>query len=156
VVASFCKTFHNTGWRVGYCCAPKALMELFMQVHQFSVFCVHHPTQKGIADYMQEPKHYLGLSEFYQRKRDLFLSLIKDSKFKFIPSKGTYFQVLDYSAITQEYDVDFAKKLTVDYGLASIPLSVFNHNNIDNKVLRFCFAKKDSTLKQAAEILNSI
>ena len=156
IVASFCKTFHNTGWRIGYCCAPKELMKLFMQVHQFSVFCVHHPTQKGIADYMQEPEHYLRLSTFYQRKRDLFLNLIKESKFKFKPSKGTYFQVLDYSEITQEYDVDLAKRLTVEYGLASIPLSVFNHNNIDNKVLRFCFAKKDDTLKQAAKILNRI
>jgi methionine aminotransferase len=156
IVASFCKTFHNTGWRIGYCCAPKELMKLFMQVHQFSVFCVHHPTQKGIADYMQEPEHYLRLSTFYQRKRDLFLNLIKDTKFKFKPSKGTYFQVLDYSEITQEYDVDFAKRLTVEYGLASIPLSVFNHNNIDDKVLRFCFAKKDDTLKQAAKILNRI
>ncbi|PWH83611.1 methionine aminotransferase [Algibacter marinivivus] len=156
VVASFCKTFHNTGWRIGYCCAPKALMELFIQVHQFSVFCVHHPTQKGIADYMQEPKHYLELSAFYQKKRDLFLSLIKNSRFNFTPSKGTYFQVLDYSNITQEYDVDFARRLTIDFGLASIPLSVFNENNLDNKVLRFCFAKKDDTLKRAAEILNQI
>lgn len=156
VVASFCKTFHNTGWRVGYCCAPKELMELFMQVHQFNVFCIHHPTQKGIADYMQEPKHYLELPDFYQRKRDLFLSLIKDSRFKFKPSKGTYFQVLDYSEITQEYDVDFAKRLTIESGIASIPLSVFNDNNLDNKVLRFCFAKKDDTLKRAADILNTI
>jgi methionine aminotransferase len=156
VVGSFCKTFHNTGWRIGYCCAPKALMELFMQVHQFSVFCVHHPTQKGIADYMREPAHYLGLSEFYKKKRDLFLSLIKNSRFKFKPSKGTYFQVLDYSGITQEYDLHFAKRLTVESRLASIPLSVFNENNLDNKVLRFCFAKKDDTLKRAAEILNSI
>ena len=156
VVASFCKTFHNTGWRVGYCCAPKALMTLFMQVHQFNVFCVHHPTQKGIADYMQNPEHYLKLSAFYQKKRDLFLNLIEDSRFTFTPSKGTYFQVLDYSKITQEYDVDFAKKLTIKFGLASIPLSVFNENNLDNKVLRFCFAKKDDTLKKAAEILNRI
>lgn len=156
VVASFCKTFHNTGWRIGYCCAPKELMKLFMQVHQFSVFCVHHPTQKGIADYMQEPKHYLELSVFYQQKRDLFLSLIKESKFTFTPSKGTYFQVLDYSKITDEYDVNFAKRLTIESGLASIPLSVFNENNLDNKVLRFCFAKKDETLIKAAEILNRI
>ncbi|MDG1731192.1 MAG: methionine aminotransferase [Algibacter sp.] len=156
VVASFCKTFHNTGWRIGYCCAPKALMELFRQVHQFSVFCVHHPTQKGIADYMQEPKHYLGLSAFYQKKRDLFLSLIQDSRFTFLPSKGTYFQVLDYTKITDEYDVDFAKRLTKESGLASIPLSVFNENNLDNKVLRFCFAKTDDTLKRAADILNHI
>ena len=156
VVASFCKTFHNTGWRIGYCCAPKELMEEFIKVHQFNVFCVHHPTQKGIADYMQEPKHYLELSGFYQQKRDLFLNLIKDSRFKFKPSKGTYFQVLDYSEITQEYDVDLAKRLTIEKGIASIPLSVFNTKNLDNKVLRFCIAKKDDTLKKAAEILNSI
>lgn len=156
VVASFCKTFHNTGWRIGYCCAPKELMQEFLKVHQFTVFCIHHPTQKGIADYMQEPKHYLELSDFYQKKRDLFLNLIKDSKFKFTASKGTYFQVLDYSGITQEYDVDFAKRLTTEWGIASIPLSVFNSNNLDNKVLRFCFAKTDDTLKQAADILNRI
>ncbi|MDO5972375.1 methionine aminotransferase [Flavivirga aquimarina] len=156
VVASFCKTFHNTGWRIGYCCAPKELMEAFMKVHQFHVFCIHHPTQKGIADYMQEPANYLGLPAFYQQKRDLFLDLIKDSRFKFTPSKGTYFQVLDYSEITQEYDVDFAKRLTIDSGIASIPLSVFNSDNLDNNVLRFCFAKTDDTLRKAAEILNSI
>jgi methionine aminotransferase len=86
----------------------------------------------------------------------LFLNLIKDSRFKFIPSKGTYFQVLEYSEITQDYDVDFAKRLTAEFGVASIPLSVFNDNNIDNKVLRFCFAKKDDTLKKAADILNKI
>lgn len=156
VVASFCKTFHNTGWRIGYCCAPKELMAEFLKVHQFSVFCIHHPTQKGIADYMQEPKHYLELSDFYQKKRDLFLDLIKDSRFKFTPSKGTYFQILGYSEITQEYDVDFAKRLTVASKIASIPLSVFNLNNADYKVLRFCFAKKEDTLKRAADILNRI
>ncbi|TNJ44221.1 aminotransferase class I/II-fold pyridoxal phosphate-dependent enzyme [Tamlana fucoidanivorans] len=153
LVASFCKTFHNTGWRIGYCCAPKTLMELFMQVHQFNVFCVHHPTQKGIADYMQEPEHYLGLSAFYQRKRDLFLSLIKESRFTYVPTKGTYFQVLNYSAITDEYDVDYAKRLTVESGIASIPLSVFNTNNLDYKALRFCFAKSEDSLKRAADIL---
>ncbi|WP_308991443.1 methionine aminotransferase [Mariniflexile litorale] len=156
VVGSFCKTFHNTGWRIGYCCAPKELIQEFIKVHQFNVFCIHHPTQKGIADYMQEPKHYLELSDFYQKKRNLFLHLIKDSRFKFTPSTGTYFQVLDYSEITQEYDVDFAKLLTMEYGVASIPLSVFNSDNLDNKVLRFCFAKTDDTLKQAAEILSKI
>ncbi|MFI1745049.1 methionine aminotransferase [Thalassobellus sediminis] len=156
VVASFCKTFHNTGWRIGYCCAPKELMKEFLKVHQFNVFCIHNPTQKGIADYMQEPKHYLDLSAFYQKKRDLFLSLLKDSRFKFTPSKGTYFQVLDYTSITDEYDVDFAKRLTTEFGIASIPLSVFNINSLDNNVLRFCFAKKDDTLKRAADILNTI
>jgi methionine aminotransferase len=156
ITGSFGKTFHNTGWRIGYCCAPKELMELFMQVHQFNVFCIHHPTQKGIADYMQEPKHYLELSSFYQKKRDLFLNLIKDSRFKFSPSKGTYFQVLDYSNITDEYDVKFAERLTIESGVASIPLSVFNEKKLDNKVLRFCFAKKDDTLKKAADILKGI
>lgn len=156
ITGSFGKTFHNTGWRIGYCCAPKDLMELFMQVHQFNVFCIHHPSQKGIADYMQESKHYLELSAFYQTKRDLFLSLIRESRFEFKPSKGTYFQVLDYSNITQEHDVDFAKRLTKEFGIASIPLSVFNNDNLDNRVLRFCFAKKDETLKKAADILNKI
>jgi methionine aminotransferase len=120
------------------------------------VFSVNHPVQKGLADYMQDPNTYLGLSEFFQAKRDLFLNLIKDSRFQFKPSQGTYFQVLDYSKITQEYDVDYAKRLTIENGLASIPLSVFNENKLDNKVLRFCFAKTDDTLKQAADILNNI
>ena len=156
ITASFGKTFHNTGWKIGYTCGPEALMEEFRKVHQFNVFSVHHPSQKGIADYMQDEKTYLGLNTFFQQKRDLFLSLIKDSKFKIKPSKGTYFQVLDYSDITDEYDVDFAKRLTTDFGIASIPLSVFNENNQDDKVLRFCFAKTDKTLVKAAEILNKI
>lgn len=156
ITASFGKTFHNTGWKIGYTCGPEALMEEFRKVHQFNVFSVHHPSQKGIADYMQDEKTYLGLNTFFQQKRDLFLNLIKDSKFKFKPSKGTYFQVLDYSDITDEYDVDFAKRLTTEFGIASIPLSVFNENNKDDKVLRFCFAKTDETLVKAAEILNKI
>ena len=156
VVASFGKTFHNTGWKMGYCCAPKELMNEFKKVHQFNVFCVNHPIQIALADYLQEPDHYLGLSEFYQQKRDLFLSLIKDSRFNFIPSKGTYFQVLDYSKITNENDIDFAERLTIDHKLASIPMSVFNENRLDQKVLRFCFAKTNETLKKAAEILNQI
>lgn len=156
ITASFGKTFHNTGWKIGYTCGPEALMEEFRKVHQFNVFSVHHPSQKGIADYMQDENTYLGLNTFFQQKRDLFLNLIKDSKFKFKPSKGTYFQVLDYSDITDEYDVDFAKRLTTEFGIASIPLSVFNENNKDDKVLRFCFAKTDETLVKAAEILNKI
>lgn len=156
ITASFGKTFHNTGWKTGYCCAPKVLMEEFRKIHQFNVFSVNHPVQKGLADYMQDSNTYLQLSEFFQEKRDLFLSLIKESRFKFRPSQGTYFQVLDYSNITKEYDVDYAKRLTIENGLASIPLSVFNENKLDNKVLRFCFAKTDETLKQAADILNKI
>ena len=154
ITASFGKTFHNTGWKIGYCCAPKPLMEAFRNVHQFNVFSVHHPTQKALADYLQESNHYLGLSDFYQEKRDTFLNLIKDSRFKFTPSKGTYFQVLDYSEITSINDVEFAKQLTIENGIASIPLSVFYDPKVDHKVLRFCFAKTNETLKQAAEILN--
>ncbi len=156
VVASFGKTFHNTGWKMGYCCAPKYLMDEFKKVHQFNVFCVNHPMQKALADYLKEPNRYLELPEFYQEKRDLFLSLIKDSKFLFTPSKGTYFQVLDFSKITDEHDVNFAKRLTIEHGLASIPMSVFNENNFDQNVLRFCFAKTDETLKRASDILNQI
>ncbi|WP_250433320.1 methionine aminotransferase [Hanstruepera flava] len=156
VVASFGKTFHNTGWKMGYCCAPKELMDEFKKVHQFNVFAVNHPMQKALANYLQEPNHYLSLPAFYQEKRDYFLSLLKDSRFKVSPSKGTYFQVLDFSEITSEYDVDFAKRLTIENGIASIPMSVFNEGGKDDKVLRFCFAKTTETLVQAAEILNKI
>ncbi len=156
IVASFGKTFHNTGWKVGYCCAPKSLMDEFRKVHQFNVFCVHHPTQKALATYLQVSSRYQELSEFYQNKRDLFLSLIKESRFKFTPAKGSYFQVLDYANITEAYDVDYAKQLTIHKGIASVPLSVFNTNGIDYKVLRFCFAKTDDTLKQAADVICSI
>ena len=156
ITASFGKTFHNTGWKMGYCCAPQDLMAEFRKVHQFNVFAVNHPMQKGLADYLQNPDHYRTLAQFYQEKRDLFLSLIKDSRFKFKPAQGTYFQVLDYSNITDEGDVEFAKRLTIDHGIASIPLSVFNADQNDDKVLRFCFAKTEDTLVRAAEILNRI
>lgn len=156
ITASFGKTFHNTGWKIGYCCAPKDLMAEFRKVHQFNVFSVNHPAQKGIADYMTDTNTYLGLNNFFQQKRDLFLNLISDSRFKFTPSKGTYFQVLDYSEITDEHDVDFAKRLTKEFKIASIPLSVFNENGTDDKVLRFCFAKTNETLVKASEILKRI
>ncbi len=156
ITASFGKTFHNTGWKIGYCCSPRELMAEFHKVHQFDVFCVHHPSQKALADYLEEPSRYLELPVFYQEKRDLFLDLIKGSRFKGIPSKGTYFQVLDYSDITDEYDLDFTKRLVKEQGIAAIPMSVFNENDLDQKVLRFCFAKTDDTLKRAAEILNQI
>lgn len=156
ITASFGKTFHNTGWKIGYCCAPEELMHEFRKVHQFNVFSVNHPAQKGIADFMQNANTYLNLNEFFQHKRDLFLNLISESRFEFKPSKGTYFQVLDYSNITNEHDVDFAKRLTKDYKIASIPLSVFNEKGKNDKVLRFCFAKTEDTLIKAAEILNNI
>lgn len=156
ITGSFGKTFHSTGWKIGYCCAPSELMSEFRKVHQFNVFSVHHPSQKGIADYMQDVSTYIELPDFFQKKRDLFLSLIESSRFKFTPSKGTYFQVLDYSEITDESDIAFAKRLTVENGIASIPLSVFNENHQDDKVLRFCFAKTNETLVNAAKILNKI
>ncbi len=156
VCASFGKTFHVTGWKMGYCAAPKALMEEFRKVHQFAVFCVDHPVQRALAEYLKTPEHYLGLNDFYQRKRDLFLKGLAYSNFKFIPSQGTYFQLLDYTQITQESDEDFAKKLILEHKLASIPISSFNVNDRDDKVLRFCFAKKEETLERAVEILSSL
>lgn len=156
ITASFGKTFHNTGWKIGYCCGPKELMKEFIKVHQFNVYCVNHPIQIALAEYIGEPNNYKQLNSFYENKRDLFLDAIQESKFTFTPSKATYFQVLNYSAITNENDVDFAKRLTTEFGVASIPLSVFNANHLDEKVLRFCFAKKEETLLKAAEILNKL
>ncbi len=154
ICASFGKTFHNTGWKTGYCVAPAELMKEIRKVHQFVVFCINHPMQRAFAEYLKDPEHYLNLNSFYQQKRDKFLSLIQNSKFKGKPSAGTYFQVLDFSAITSESDVEFAKRLITDHNLASIPVSVFNIDEKDNKQLRFCFAKTDETLKRAASILN--
>ncbi|MBQ4805207.1 methionine aminotransferase [Aquimarina sp. MMG015] len=156
ITASFGKTFHTTGWKMGYCIAPKELMEEFRKVHQFNVFCSNHPMQYALAEYLKTPENYMSLPSFYQKKRDLFLSLIKDSRFSYVPAAGTYFQLLDYSNITDEGDVTFAERLTKEYKIASIPVSVFNLNQQDDKVLRFCFAKTNDTLKSAAEILCSI
>ncbi|WP_372768501.1 methionine aminotransferase [Lutibacter sp.] len=156
ITASFGKTFHNTGWKVGYCVAPSYLTEEFRKVHQFNVFSVNHPTQVALTEYLKNPNRYLELGSFYQQKRDLFLSLIKDSRFDFKSSKGTYFQLLNFSKITDESDVDFAVRLTKEQKMASIPISVFNEANLDTKVLRFCFAKTEETLKKAADILCSI
>lgn len=156
LTASFGKTFHNTGWKVGYCCAPAALMEEFIKVHQFNVYSVHHPVQIALAEYLKEEEQYTALPDFFQRKRDLFLDALSGSRFTYTPSKGTYFQSLDYCEISDKKDVDFAKELTIKYGVASIPLSVFNENNLDFKTLRFCFAKTDETLVKAAEILNKL
>ncbi len=153
VCASFGKTFHNTGWKTGYCVAPAALMKEVRKIHEIAVFSVNHPMQVAYAEYLKDPEHYLELSNFYQNKRDLFLNLIKDSRFRYTPSDGTYYQILNFSAITDENDVDFAVRLLKEEGLASIPVSVFNINEKDNSQLRFCFAKTDETLEKAAEIL---
>ncbi|SDD70675.1 methionine aminotransferase [Pricia antarctica] len=156
VCASFGKTFHVTGWKVGYCAAPAALMHEFRQVHQFAVFCVDHPVQRALAEYLKDEERYLGLNAFYQQKRDFFLEGLRDSKFRFTPSQGTYFQLLDYTPITQEADEDLAERLILNHKLASIPISSFNVDNRDDKVLRFCFAKKRETLEQATAILRAI
>lgn len=156
ITASFGKTFHNTGWKMGYCLAPEILMNEFQKVHQFNVFCVNHPIQKALATYLKTPENYTHLSDFYQQKRDLFLRLIKDSKFKAIPSGGTYFQLLDYSGISDLGDVDFAERLLKTHGVATIPTSVFNVGNLDFKQIRVCFAKTNETLEEAAKILNKL
>lgn len=153
VISSFGKTYHTTGWKVGYCLAPKTLSAEFQKVHQFLTFSTNTPVQHAYAEFIANEKAYLGLSGFYQEKRDRFLSLLKKSRFRPIPCRGTYFQMLDYSSISDEPDTEFAKRLTVEYGVASIPPSVFYHQNDDHRALRFCFAKKDETLEKAAEKL---
>ena len=156
IVSSFGKTFHNTGWKVGYCTAPKVLMDEFRKVHQFNIFSVNHPTQVALAQYLKNADNYLGLNSFYQQKRDLFLELIKESRFTCSPSSGTYFQLLNFKNITDEKDTDFAIRLTKEFKIAAIPISVFSEAHLDTKVLRFCFAKTNETLKQAAAIICSI
>ncbi|MBT0606900.1 methionine aminotransferase [Aequorivita echinoideorum] len=156
ITASFGKTFHNTGWKTGYCAAPENLMKEFQKVHQFVVFCVNHPIQKALATYLKHEKNYLKIPDFYQQKRDLFLHLLRRSNFKIIPSKGTYFQMLDFSEISKESDIAFAERLTKEMKIATIPTSVFNEGKSDFKQIRVCFAKTDETLINAAKILNSI
>lgn len=156
ICSSFGKTFHATGWKIGYCVAPKPLMREFQKVHQFNVFSVNHPLQIALAQYLNDPQHYLNLGSFYQEKRDFFLNAIKDSRFKMVPSAGTYFQLLDYSDITDERDTVFAERLIREHKLASIPVSVFCKADYDKKFLRFCFAKTNDVLDKASQILNSI
>ncbi|GAB5398629.1 MAG: pyridoxal phosphate-dependent aminotransferase [Aureisphaera sp.] len=156
ITASFGKTFHNTGWKMGYCLAPAYLTKEFQKVHQYNVFSVNHPAQNALARYLETEAHYMELPDFYQKKRDLFLDLIKDSKFKIVPAKGTYFQLLDYSDISSEGDVAFAERLTKEHGLATIPTSVFNKCQEDFQQIRVCFAKKEETLRAAAQILNQL
>jgi methionine aminotransferase len=153
VVFSFGKTYHTTGWKTGYVLAPERLMTEFRRVHQFMVFCVNTPLQYALADYMKNKDAYLQLGSFYQEKRDYFIKLIKGSKFKLTPAAGSYFQMLDYSGITQEKDTEYAIRLTKEIGVASVPTSVFYHEPVDNKQLRFCFAKTNETLEKAAEKL---
>lgn len=155
IVYSFGKTFHVTGWKLGYALAPTWMMKEFQKVHQFNVFSVNHPFQYGLYEYLKDPKHYLELPEFYQKKRDFFLDAIKDSKFDFTPAGGTYFQTLSYRNISDENDSDFTVRLIREKKLACIPVSAFQKDNRDEKMLRFCLAKENDTLEKAAEILNS-
>ena len=156
VCFSFGKVFHATGWKMGYCIAPEYLMKEFRKIHQFLVFSVNTPIQYALAEYLQDENNYLKLPAFYQAKRDYFLDLIKDSRFTFSPAGGSYFQLLNYSKISDEAEYDFAVRLTKENGIASIPTSSFYNNNNNQNMLRFCFAKENETLEQAAEILNKI
>jgi len=153
VISSFGKTYHATGWKLGYCLAPRTLSKEIQKIHQYLTFACNTPMQHAFAEFMQKKEIYLQLSGFYQKKRDLFQAFIEKSRFKVLPCHGTYFQMLDYSSITDEPDLEFARRLTVDYGVAAIPPSVFYHKKNDYKVLRFCFAKKDETLAEAAKRL---
>ncbi len=153
---SFGKTFHNTGWKLGYCMGPPALMKEFKKVHQFNVFSVNTPMQYALADFIEDKSTYENLSSFYQAKRDRFTQALEGSRFKMIPSGGTYFQLADYSEISGLKDTEFAKQLTIEHGVAAIPVSVFYSSGRQDKVIRFCFAKTDDLLDKATERLLKI
>ncbi len=153
VVSSFGKTYHITGWKIGYVVGPAALMAEFRKVHQFNVFTVHAPSQLAIADYMQSPERHLSLAGFYQEKRDLFRSLMAATPFELLPCRGTYFQLARYAGLSDLPDTAFAEWLTREVGVAVIPVSVFYANGQDDRVVRFCFAKREETLCAATERL---
>ena len=153
VCGSFGKTYHMTGWKIGYCLAPKALSEEFRRIHQFITFSTVTPMQYALADFLKIPEHYLHLPGFYQNKRDRFNAAISASRFTFTPSRGSFFQIVSYENITDEYDYDLALRLTKEIKVASVPVSVFYQNKKDDKLLRFCFAKDDDMLDKAGEIL---
>jgi methionine aminotransferase len=152
-VFSFGKTFHATGWKSGYIVGPENLMREVRKTHQFIVFSVNTPLQWALAEYLKDPQHYINLSAFYQQKRDFFLKQIKDSSWVPLPCYGSYFQLLSYKNFSNETDVAMAEKLTQKDKVASIPISVFYKDKSDNKILRFCFAKKEETLAKACEVL---
>ena len=156
VISSFGKTYHTTGWKIGYCIAPAAMTTEFQKVHQFLTFTSNTPIQYAYEQFMQRDTLYLELGDFYQQKRDTFLGAMRGSRFTPLPCSGTYFQMMDYGDISNEPDVDFASRLTIEHGVAAIPPSVFYHDRQDHHVLRFCFAKQDQTLKDAAERLCKI
>ena len=156
VVSSFGKTYHVTGWKVGYVAAPAALSAEFRKVHQFNVFTVNTPVQHGLASFMANPAPYRELPAFYQRKRDLFRHGLASTQFKLLPSEGTYFQCVDIRAVSDMSETDFCQWLTTEIGVAAIPLSAFYGNGFDQGVVRFCFAKQDATLVQALDRLKKL
>ncbi|MFO7750791.1 MAG: methionine aminotransferase [Desulfobacteraceae bacterium] len=156
VVSSFGKTYHTTGWKIGYCLAPKDLTAEFRKVHQYLTFSSNTAIQAAYAEFLENENAYLRLPEFYQEKRDFFVDKIKGSRFKVIPSHGSFFQLLDYSDISDMTDTAYAEKLIIDHKVAAIPPSVFYKDQDDFKVLRFCFAKKNETLEEAAERLSKV
>jgi methionine aminotransferase len=156
LVSSFGKTYHVTGWKMGYVAAPRELMNEFRKVHQFNAFVANGPLQYVFAEYMKNKDAYLQLAAFYQKKRDFFLDGLKASRFKPLPSRGTFFQNLSYEAISEEKDTDLAVRLTKEHGVASIPVSVFYRQPPAHRVLRFCFAKSEATLAQGAQILSRL
>lgn len=156
VISSFGKTYHVTGWKIGYVAAPAALSAEFRKVHQFNVFTVNTPVQHGVARHLAKPAPYLELPAFYQRKRDLFRSGLQNTRFRLLPSDGTYFQCVDYSAISSLPEADFAKWLTAEIGVAAIPVSAFYSQPKESGIVRFCFAKKDETLRLALERLATL
>ena len=153
VVSSFGKTFHATGWKIGYCCAPKQLSAEFRKVHQFMVFAVSSPMQHALAAWLQDPQPYETLPAFYQAKRDRFRDGMAASRFRLLPCPGTYFQLADYSAISSESEEAFARRLTTEHGVAAIPTSAFYDRPEERGIVRFCFGKKDETLDRALERL---
>lgn len=156
-ISSFGKTLHATGWKIGYVAAPAALTAAFRKIHQFSTFAVNTPAQRAIADFLETDADFVPqLADFYQRKRDLFVELLSASRLKLSPTRSTFFQVVDYSAISDAPDTEVAKRWTVEHGVASIPLSVFCATPMSGRRLRFCFAKDDKTLERAAEILSRL
>lgn len=156
IIASFGKLLHATGWKLGYCLAPELLTKEFRKVHQFNVFSVNSPMQQAIAQYIQEPSNYNGIGSFFQQKRDYFRSLLKESRFKLLPCHGSYFQCVSYNDISDEKDTDFSERLIRDFGVASIPVSAFYQKGTDHKIIRFCFAKENTTLALAAEKLTNV
>jgi methionine aminotransferase len=153
---SFGKTFHVTGWKIGYCLAPKDLTAEFRKIHQFITFSTSTPMQYALADFLEDPDKYLHLHEFYQRKRDLFCKGLKETEFIFTPAQGSFFQVVSYGHLSDEGDYDLAVRITKENGVASIPVSVFYHDKLDHKLLRFCFAKDDDLLEKGIELLKKI